>query len=304
MIIITPYHAKKDHHDFGKRQKYLTETISSIDEQNLHGLTHIIVDDGSTDNFCDTIKNVYTNTERIWLRREKPSGEILTCTNALNFGIKYILDNPDRFKDSELITFIHSDDLAISLGEREDFIIKNNLDFMYSDALIFFDDSEDGFLWEGLPINTNNIEKKLWVRGKMPYITMTWKLSLVKDLIKQNKQKYAHEVLLDPHVGCGEDVDLAINTLKFIQDSDYKGGYLPEITAAYRIHGKSLAEIRDQKVRKNEENSVLEKHFGRHSIKLLHIERFINRPWLYFPLFRKFKKSIKLKVSDYLYKNA
>jgi len=296
MIIITPYYGKKRDKNFENRQKYLLQALMSIDKQTVPNLTHIIVDDGSTDGFCNSIKHKFSNDNRIWLRREKLINEILTCTNAINFGIKFVLENKDKFKESESITFLHSDDLAIDLSIRESAMQNEDIDFIYTDALIFFDNNDYGFKWSGLPFNYKSLEENFWIKGKMPYHTMTWRIKCIKDLIDYNNKKYKLSSLLDPTVGCGEDVDGALTTIEWAKEVGANVKYIPQVTYGYRIHNQSLASIRNQRKRRKEENSVLYKHFGYFKTISLHLKRFIERPEIYINFLMKLKNNTRENI--------
>lgn len=298
MIVLTPYHLQKNNLKFHARQKYLVQTINSIDNQTLTNLTHIVIDDGSDDDFCKKLQSESKKKNRIWLYRSKDKNELLTCTNALNFGIEYVFNN---YEQAELgkhkhITFLHSDDLAINLEARETIMDKEDLDFLYTDALIFFNDRKYGYRWSGLPPQTNSLEKRIWTDGKMPYPTMTWRIDFLKNILEMNKANYSLNSVLDPRVGCGEDVDLALSSLECAKKLDKRVTYLPEITTAYRIHNQSLASVRNQKERKKEENSVLIKHFGYPEMYLLHIKRFLKRPGIYIGFFMKLQNARKEKI--------
>lgn len=306
MIIITPYHAKLSNPSFKNRQQYFLKTLESVNNCGLEKFIHIIVDDGSDDGFCADLKTKDACNNRIWLFRSKKQGEILTCTNALNFGISYLQEKYtlQELREYKCITFLHSDDLAINFPRREKVLTEGDADFVYTDALIFFNNAEYGFKWSGLSYGTKDQESRIWVEGKMPYPTMTWSIDMLLELIEYNSSKYNQCSLLDPNVGCGEDVDAAMTTLEFCKAKNKKVIYLEEITQGYRIHNESLAEIRDQAIRAEEENSVLVKHFGKLKAKYLHLQRFISRPAVYIPQLMKLQNSRKEKIEVEKYINS
>jgi len=300
MIIITPYYEEEENHNFSTRRKYLDETIESVDKQNRKDLLHVIVDDGSKSEYYKKLQKKYLNSQnRIIIRRERKKSDILTCTNALNFGLDYCFKT-DSFKgidigSHDIITFLHSDDLLIDVYKRLDMFNSGSYVFVYTDALIFFDDNDVAYKWGGIDGSIDKITNNMWVYGKLAYPTMTWKKDFLKELKTYNIQKYKLNYVLDPKVGCGEDVDLALSSLEFAKIKGCKIGYLKDFTAGYRIHNKSLASIRDQLQRASEENSVLIKHFGEVKSKVLHMRRMLARPECYFPFLMdikvKFRKS-------------
>jgi len=288
MIIITAYHGRKNDPNFESRKKYLEETISSIDKQLYKNIVHIIVDDGSTDDFCALLKEKYKNNKnKVVIRRTKPEGEILTASNAINYAIDLCLNNNNienvDITNHDTICFIDSDDLVIDIHKRVREIENNKLDLLYTDALIFFDNNPKVFFWKGMFGTYSKIFNNFWVLGKMPYPTMTWKKDFLLGLRDYNKQKYNVNGILDSQIGCGQDVDLALSSFEYAKSKNLKIGYLSEITAAYRIHESSIAVIRNQNQRSKEENIVIVRHFGKIKSLYLHLKRFLVRPECYFP---------------------
>ena len=225
----------------------------------------------------------------------------MTCTNALNFGFEYVIKNYNKFQNFNHISILHSDDLAISLNKRIDLMEKNNLNFLYSDALLFFNVNDPCYLWKGdCNLEIGDKIENYWIKGTMPYPTMTWKIDFLKDIQRYIKQKYGRRSIYNSNIGCGEDVDLALCSLETAMEFNKKIGYLPDLTAGYRIHDNSLAEIRDSKIRKKEENTVLKNHFGNFKSRIIHFKRFLLRPECYFPSLMKFrpKESFKYNLSD------
>jgi len=121
------------------------------------------------------------------------------------------------------------------------------------------------------------------------------------NLAEYNRSVYNLSSFLDGNIGCGEDVDIALSSLELAKKLRLKTGYLKEITAEYRIHDLSLAEIRDQKERAHEENTVLRKHFGKVGTSLQHLKRLIARPECYFQslLINQLAKRKRVEVVRY-----
>lgn len=299
MIILTPVYIKNDDPRFKERMRYLGESISSVRKQKNPPI-QIIIDDGSSEESFAEIARTYKDSRTIVLRRERRARDLLTCANALNYGLNYVLSS-EEFSSDEYISFLHSDDILINLDKRVENMRREGTDFLYSDAIIFFDGNPEGILWEGLKKPKEIKPQDYWIHGKMPYLTMTWTKRFLLELSKFIAIKYNQRSLLDSQVGCGEDIDLALNSLEFLNNNGGNYEYLPEITAGYRIHANSLAEIRNKKTRKKEENFILEKHFGKSSLLSLHLLRGFYRPEEYFAcLFpHALKKRKKVKLEDY-----
>lgn len=298
MIIITTYHEKEGDPRFLNRRKYLDETIASIDKQIDVNMFHVLVDDGSDGSTFDYLFKKYNEpNKRLVLRREKSIGETLTSTNARNFAISFCLENKLlNIKDNDYITFIDSDDVLIDFKKRVDFLYKENPDFLYTDSILFFNNSDICYRWKCL--SPDKSYDNFWVKGKMPYPTMTWKVSFLKKLKEYINKKYEVDGPFDPFIGCGEDVDVALSSFECAQDNGLKISHIPEITSGYRIHNHSLATIRNKSKRKKEEKSVIEKHFG-NKTNFLYLKRFLLRPEcsLMFLMFIKnlFRKKLSKK---------
>lgn len=301
MIIITTYYNKGQR--FPNREKYLLETIKSIEEQSTKNILHIIVDDGSDRDLTKIIdKNLLNPQRRVIIRRKKKKNELLTSTNARNFGINFVLDNihRDNIKNHKYITFVDSDDLLIDVKESHKLMEAEKPSVMYTNALIFFDSSNEAFLWEGLLPNSK--PESFWIKGKLPYLTMSWDIDFIKELKEFRQKEYGFEGIFDPNIGCGEDVDIALSSIKYANINNKKVSFLPEITVAYRIHNQSLASTRSEKKRANEENSVLIRHFGEKRLVSLHLKRFISRPECYISSLYSIKNMLRKKYnkSDFI----
>lgn len=308
MIIITAYHGKKDDPRFESRKKYLDEMIRSVDNQTYKNIVHVIVDDGSTDDYCLLLKEKYKyNNQRLIIRREKPQGEILTASHAINFALDTCL-NFEKIEGVDLsqhdfVCFTDSDDLIIDIDKRVKEIEEQKLDLLYTDTLIFFDTSPYAYFWKGVSHKHKKIFDNFWILGRMPYPSMTWKKSFLMGLKEYNKQKYNINGILNSEIGCGQDVELALCSFEYAKLNNLKVGYLPEVTAGYRIHDMSIATIRNQKQRAKEENSVLVRHFGKIGALYMHIKRFICRPECYFPQIMKVRSFFREKTEKSIYLN-
>ncbi len=300
MIIITTYHSRENDSRFTNRRTYLEQTIASINNYESSGIFHLIIDDGSTDSACDDLRETYANsTNRRVVRRDKAAGEILSSTNARNFALNLCLeektiDGVDISAHTH-ITFIDSDDVIINIEERINYLTNKGCDFLYTDALLFFDDQEAAFRWEGLRKECSYT--KFWIYGKMPYPTMTWSVKFLRELKKWNNATYNFNAFFDPIIGCGEDVDIALSSFECAAARGFVVGYLPVISAGYRIHDNSLSVIRNQSLRHREENSVLVRHFGYYYSKYMYFRRFLVRPECYIHVLISVKNLFKEKLS-------
>lgn len=296
MIVLTPIYVKENDRRFERRITYLKEAIKSVDLQSAQ---HIIIDDGSSPSSLESIKDLCQEYGVTFLKRERQAYDLLTCTNALNFGLEHILAS-DEIDSSECICFLHSDDILIDAKARAEFMKRQNGNFLYSDAVIFVDDSSSGIVWEGLSNPKRNSD--FWVYGKMPYPTMTWTKKFLAELKKYVERKYSRTQILNSKVGCGEDVDISLMSLELLKERGENPLYLPQITAGYRIHSTSLSEVRNHKQRMKEQDAILVQHFGRRMLLPLHLRRLMARPEEYFsillPLALQKRKRVQWKNDE------
>jgi glycosyltransferase involved in cell wall biosynthesis len=117
VTIITPTYNRAD---------YLNETIKSILNQSYKNIEYIVVDDGSTDNTRDLVKN---NKKKITYIYQKNSGE----TAAVNTGLS-------RAK-GDIVTIVNSDDPllpgaiaeAVAFFEKKPYVLFAYPDFVLID---------------------------------------------------------------------------------------------------------------------------------------------------------------------------
>lgn len=301
MIIITPYYDGIDS-DSSERERYLEETINTVDSQQTDCF-HLIVDDGNEKAPPEWVSE---GENRDVVRREREPNDKLTCSNASNYGLRHVLFDEsfsEVLENHQYVTFLHSDDLVLNLHRRREYMENNHLDLLHTNSLIFFDDG-NGVLWEGIDGDVTEILRRAWVEGRMPYPTLTWKKEFLYDLVERSRDTYGIDGLFEPSVGCGEDVDVAMRSLELVQQGEYEQGYLPEVTSGYRIHDSSLASTRSGLRRSIEENKILLRHFGVSGAALKHCKRLVTRPECYFPVLYRFVDSDSYELSQFLPKNV
>lgn len=84
-------------------EKYIKNCLDSIVNQTYENLLILVVDDGSKDSSCEIVNSYITNDSRIKLLKSNHGG----ASHARNVGIDYFMNH----KESDLITFVDSDDL-------------------------------------------------------------------------------------------------------------------------------------------------------------------------------------------------
>ncbi|WP_455539188.1 glycosyltransferase family 2 protein [Terrisporobacter sp.] len=112
-------------------EKYIEQTIKSIQNQTYTNYELIIVDDGSTDNSANIIKKIMKNDKKIIYIKQKNSGVVVARNTAIeNSKGRYIafLDSDDlwyREKLEKQIKFMKEKDVAFSYTSYE-IIDENN----------------------------------------------------------------------------------------------------------------------------------------------------------------------------------
>jgi glycosyltransferase involved in cell wall biosynthesis len=85
--------------------RYITECVDSVLSQTYQNFEIIVVDDGSTDNSVDIIKQKYSNEERIKIVLQKNAGQLSTFNKALDYisgDIVCFLDADDTYNPKYL----------------------------------------------------------------------------------------------------------------------------------------------------------------------------------------------------------
>jgi len=113
-------------------EKFLREALDSIINQSFKDIEIIAINDGSTDNCLEILNEYAKNDNRLKVYSQENQGQAI----ARNFG----LDN----SSGDYIYFFDSDDILLptALEETYNKCKKDNLDFCFFDADIFYDDIE------------------------------------------------------------------------------------------------------------------------------------------------------------------
>lgn len=131
-------------------EKYITDTIESIQKQTYKNWELIIVDDCSTDKTEQTIKDI--DDFRIhYLKNKMNSGAAVSRNYAL------------READGKWIAFIDSDDLWYpdKLEKQLEFMVRNNYKFTYTDyKIVYPDGTESPYIYTG----PNEVTKRMMWR--------------------------------------------------------------------------------------------------------------------------------------------
>ena len=128
-------------------EKFLAEAIESILEQTFKDFELIIINDGSTDNSKNIIKN-YVD-QRILYLEQKNKG----LSKALNFGFKH--------SKGELIARMDQDDISVRIRLMKQFLfLKNNPNISVVSSACEYIDSNGRYLGRSFPITSSYLIKK------------------------------------------------------------------------------------------------------------------------------------------------
>lgn len=191
------------------RAGFLREVLRSLKSQSYKNFEVVVVDDGSTDNTRDVVKEFPPNFKYF---RKDHSG----CTESLNYGLKK--------STGEYICQIADDDLMLPDGirDRVEFMLSDpTLDMIYSDAVI----------WEKGKLRDH---KYPFYEELGMFITKLCTSNFINGGTVMVKKKVLEGVggWSELEMDTAEDYDLWMK----IATSGYKIGHLPKKVFILRIH--------------------------------------------------------------------
>lgn len=130
-------------------EKFIAETILSVQNQTYQNWEMIIVDDCSTDKTAEIIHSFQENDSRI-----------ICFRNEINKGSAYSRNLALRKAKGKWIAFLDSDDIWLpeKLEKQIEFMLKNNYNFSYTNYCEIDDNSnETGIFLTGPKIITKNL---------------------------------------------------------------------------------------------------------------------------------------------------
>lgn len=180
--------------------KYLNKCLDSIINQSLKEIEIICVNDGSTDNSLDILKEYQRKDSRIIIINKKNGG----LTSARNCGInisrgKYCLNiDSDDFIGEDYLTDVYE------IAE------KKNLDILITDIIYYRSDSEyiesDLNITEDIILTGNEYIKLFFKENFLGY---TWNKLIKTSLYKEYKLQYNENIFLF------EDIELILRITYF-----------------------------------------------------------------------------------------
>ena len=190
--------------------KYIAETIDSVKTQSYTNWELIIVDDCSTDNTANIVKQYQQSDSRIkYFKLENNSG---VAGIPRNYGIQRA--------NGDYIAFIDADDLWLpeKLEKQIAFLQKTNADLVYTNLIYFYPDGKESF------IKTRPISSLFALLMRNPVSTSSVLVKKTKDLF------------FDPSLKVGEDQVLWSSLFQ----ERYSIQHLDEFLIRYRYNRNSL----------------------------------------------------------------
>lgn len=163
---------------------YLYEAINSVLNQTLNDIEIICVDDGSTDNSLEILKEFAEKDDRIFVIHQENQGLSMTRNNAM------------KYTHGKYIYFFDSDDVLVedALLQCYESCERNNLDFCFFDAEILLEEGARPLSWNYH--RTYNFVENIIYKGKdllnqmldtYNYRSVVWLLLLRKEYIDSIK---------------------------------------------------------------------------------------------------------------------
>lgn len=169
---------------------YIENTIASVQSQSLADWEMIIVDDGSTDNSTDLIRNIATNDSRIKLIEKENGGS----ASARNLGLLYAA--------GEYIQFLDADDtIAYDKLERQVRLMdEKRLDVTYTDYKYTYSDGATNSQRMGFSLNRFKLLAGWGVFGTIPLHAFLYKRSFLTKYDIKNTSEVKEREDWDFHI--------------------------------------------------------------------------------------------------------
>lgn len=171
------------------REKYLNKAIESVFKQTYSNIEIIVVDDGSKNNYAESICNNYSNCIYLF----KKNGGL---SSARNYGINQ--------SKGDFIAFLDDDDFweSSKIEKQLKILVDNNdIDCVHSAAAVV--DENDNLTGEIIGASKNKIHKR---SGYVFWNALcVWVVKSPTPLIR--KSVFKTDMLFDEDIKVGEDVD-------------------------------------------------------------------------------------------------
>ena len=215
------------------RAHMIEKTIYSVRWQTYGNHIHLIVDDGSSDRTKELVEFHSKEDPRIvYARREKPKGEKLTASNAINHGFNMLLDE----STIKYFTVLHSDDLLTenSISQRIK-KIKENPEYALAFGNICNIDENYRIIRESSGFDFPDAEtlyERTRISRSFPHHTILFS----KDILKETG-------FYDSRIGYGEDCDMSLRLIKTVIETGSGIEYIDDFLTYYMTHQDSISGI-------------------------------------------------------------
>jgi glycosyltransferase involved in cell wall biosynthesis len=199
-------------------EKYITETINSVLTQTYTDWELIIIDDGSTDNTAEIVKQFCEKDDRIKYYYQENSG----VSSARNLGIEKAEGN--------IIAFLDADDVWLedNLSEKNKVLSDNtDVDWVFS-QIIYFSQKK-----EVVDNNIEDINKLNWLDS-----LLLWKgeVKTTPSNIIVKRKCLKSGIRFDTNLSTAADQDFCIQLA-----AKYRGRYIAKPLVKYRIVENSMS---------------------------------------------------------------
>ena len=219
-MVVTPTYNTPEN----ERLHFLLQAIYWTAQQTHQAFTHVIVNDGSTDETPELLEEIARNHDHIRVLHQENKGQ----SAAINFGVEETIGevNPDY------ITLAHSDDLLLpgSLEKRVSLAQQTKSKMIYSDMVLLEESTGNTQVLGARNFkNSEELFSSLIGGADIPYPTMMWDADFFAETLGG----------LDESLKSAEDWDIALRTAKALEAKD-SPSVLNQETLAYRFHNNNI----------------------------------------------------------------
>lgn len=208
--------------------RYIAETLNSLINQTYKNLEILVIDDGSTDNSINIIRDYAKKDERI---------KLITHPNNENKGLAKSIQTAIQNAKGEYISFCESDDfLKLNHIEEKVKYIKKfpNADIVVNKPLMFGDDEKIKKLQNGFASLFYQLEKLKGPKRYFYEMEYTWTFPTFSTVMAKRE----HLLLCDFNPNPSSAIDI---WLWKQLTSKYKTGFINKFLTYWRIHTDSLS---------------------------------------------------------------
>lgn len=273
-------------------EKYLRECLDSVVNQTLQDIEIICINDGSTDNSLEILKEYAKRDERIDIIDSINKG----VSTARNLGI-------DK-SQGKYIIFVDSDDWLEPdcIAKAFDNITKTKADILcYGFNII--DNLQKQKCWHFEIIKNNCLKPEYNIQALKPFLTYVWDKIYRAEFIKKN------QIYFPENISTAEDG--IFNLFCLYKKPKYI--FLPQLFYNYRTNNKNSATNQLENVILSDSIAfkyiINSSQFGviDENLKILTIEKFINGIYYYYTKNKNFARKLKYiyqinKLIKYIYK--